>query len=158
MQPQNFRQQAEELRAACWQQNLSGGAGRNLALLTGFFTARNGTERNYAMRVPLAVLLFFLVCLSTIPAWALRCGNRLVSLGEPQTAILYKCGAPDTTDRRVTYRVLSDNDSFGVVRPLVYIPVVIDVWVYNFGPQRFMQELSFEDGRLIDIESLGYGY
>jgi Protein of unknown function (DUF2845) len=110
------------------------------------------------MRATLAVFLFFLVCLSTVPAWALRCGNRLVSLGEPQTAILYKCGEPDTTERRVTYRALSDKDSFGVVRSLVYIPVVIEVWVYNFGPRRFMQEFSFEDGRLIYIQSLGYGY
>jgi hypothetical protein len=110
------------------------------------------------MRAALAVFLFFLVCLSTIPAWALRCGNRLVALGEPQTAIWSKCGEPDTTERRVTYRVLSDKDSFGVVRSLVYIPVVIEVWVYNFGPRRFMQEFSFEDGRLIYIQSLGYGY
>jgi hypothetical protein len=110
------------------------------------------------MRATFAVFFFFLVCLSTVPAWALRCGNRLVSFGEIQNVVLYKCGAPDTTERRVTYRVEPDYDAFGVPRTAVYIPVVIDVWVYNFGPRRFMQELSFEDGRLINIQSLGYGY
>jgi hypothetical protein len=110
------------------------------------------------MRATFAVFLFFLVCLSTVPAWAFRCGNRLVSLGEPRNAVLHKCGEPDTTDRRMTYRVLPDSDPFRVARPPVYIPVVIDVWVYNFGPRRFMQEFSFEEGRLIDVQSLGYGY
>jgi len=103
-------------------------------------------------------MLFFLVCLGTVPAWALRCGNRLVDLGEPSAAVLQKCGTPDTMERRVIYRVLPDADAFGSVRSLVYVPVVIDVWVYNFGRQRFMQEFSFEDGRLVDIQSLGYGY
>ena len=110
------------------------------------------------MRVPLAVVLFFLVCLGTVPAWALRCGNRLLSPGEPQAAVLSKCGTPDTTDRRVIYREQPEYDAFGFPRATVSVPVVIDVWVYNFGPQRFMQELSFEDGRLIGIQSLGYGY
>jgi hypothetical protein len=110
------------------------------------------------MRTLLALMLFFLVCLGTVPAWALRCGNRLVDLGEPSAAVLQKCGTPDTTERRVIYRVLPDADAFGSVRSLVYVPVVIDVWVYNFGRQRFMQEFSFEDGRLVDIQSLGYGY
>jgi uncharacterized protein DUF2845 len=110
------------------------------------------------MRASLAVLVFFLVCLSTVPAWALRCGNRLVSVGEPQSTVLYKCGEPDTMERRVIYRALPDHDAFGALRSLVYVPVVIEVWVYNFGPRQFMQELSFEDGQLTAIHPLGYGY
>jgi len=78
--------------------------------------------------------------------------------GRAPSRCLVKCGEPDTTDRRVTYRVPADYDAFGIPRLLSYIPVVIDVWVYNFGLQRFMQELSFEDGRLVDIQSLEYGY
>lgn len=109
------------------------------------------------MRVLLAVFLLVLACLSTVPAWALRCGNRLVSVGEPQTAVWHKCGEPDTADWRMNYRVIPGYDAFGFARP-VYVPVMTEVWVYNFGPQRFMQEMSFEDGRLVAIESLGYGY
>jgi len=110
------------------------------------------------MRAALTVFLFFLVCLSTVPAWAFRCGNRLVSRGETQTAIWSKCGAPDTTEWRVNYRALPSYDSLAAARTTVYVPVITEVWVYNFGPQRFMQELWFEDGRLIDMQSLGYGY
>lgn len=109
------------------------------------------------MRALLAIFLFVLICLSTVPAWALRCGNRLVSPGESQSAVWHKCGEPDSTDWRVNYRVVPGYDAFGIARP-VYLPVVTEVWVYNFGPQRFMREMSFEEGRLIDIQSLGYGY
>lgn len=30
-------------------------------------------------------------------------------------------------------------------------------WTYNFGPRRFMQVVTFENGRLIDVQSAGYG-
>ena len=70
------------------------------------------------MRASLAVLLFLLVCLSAGPAWALRCGNRLVLSGDSESAVLYKCGDPDTTERRVTYRLVADYDDFGFCRKL----------------------------------------
>jgi hypothetical protein len=37
------------------------------------------------------------------------------------------------------------------------IEIQIEEWVYNFGSQRFMQLLTFEDGRLKQIQDLGYG-
>ena len=36
--------------------------------------------------------------------------------------------------------------------------VQIEEWVYNFGPQRFMQLLRFEDGRLKQIQDLASGH
>ena len=44
-----------------------------------------------------------------------------------------------------------------VVAEAITVTAVIEVWLYDFGPRRFMEELSFENGRLIAIESLGYG-
>src|SRR5262249_24846540 len=137
--------------------SFNGGARRNFALPSEFFSLRNETTGYPTMRASLAVLLFLLVCLGAGPAWALRCGTRLVVSGDSESAVLYKCGHPDTTERRVTYRPVADYDDFGILRSAVYVPVVLDVWVYNFGPQRFMQEFSFEDGRLTYIQSLGYG-
>ncbi len=35
----------------------------------------------------------------------------------------------------------------------------IEVWTYNFGPDRLMQRIQFDaDGRVASIESLGYGF
>src|SRR5262245_23169493 len=84
-----------------------------------------GQQGHSPMRALLTVFIFFLVCLSTAPAWALRCGNRLVSRGEAQTAVLYKCGEPDTSERRVIYRALPQSDAFGVLQSFTYVPVVV---------------------------------
>jgi hypothetical protein len=34
----------------------------------------------------------------------------------------------------------------------------VEVWIYNFGPNKLMQRIRFEDGVVVRIESLGYGY
>ena len=38
------------------------------------------------------------------------------------------------------------------------MPVRMETWVYDFGPNRFMKELQFVDGHLKRIDSLGRGY
>jgi hypothetical protein len=35
--------------------------------------------------------------------------------------------------------------------------VLIDEWTYDFGPHRFIQYLTFEDGTLLSIEAGGRG-
>ena len=37
------------------------------------------------------------------------------------------------------------------------IEVAIDEWLYDFGPQRFIQHLTFEQGKLVDVTSGKYG-
>ncbi len=34
----------------------------------------------------------------------------------------------------------------------------VEIWTYNFGPYKLMREIRFVDGRVEDIETLGYGY
>ncbi|MBI3800954.1 MAG: DUF2845 domain-containing protein [Deltaproteobacteria bacterium] len=113
------------------------------------------------MRATLVALFLVLRCVSPTSAWAVYCGNRLVSLvsgRETQTSVWYKCGEPDTTSRYVHYRAVQETDAFGGTHITGYVPVVTEVWVYNFGPRRFMEEFSFENGRLSAIAPLGYGY
>jgi hypothetical protein len=106
----------------------------------------------------LIMLALCLLCLDVASAQALRCGNRLVSAGEPKLTVWQKCGEPEATDWYVTYRLVRGPERYPATTPPVYVPVVIELWFYNFGPQRFQQELSFEEGRLIGIRPLGYGY
>ena len=106
----------------------------------------------------LTMLALCLLCLDVAFAHALRCGNRLVSAGEPKLTVWQKCGEPTATDSYVTYRALPSPTPHSAGTSTVYVPVVIEVWVYNFGPQRFQQALSFEEGRLTAIRPLGYGY
>ncbi|MGE3533156.1 MAG: DUF2845 domain-containing protein [Steroidobacteraceae bacterium] len=34
----------------------------------------------------------------------------------------------------------------------------METWVYNFGSRKFMRQLRFEDGVLVEIKILEYGY
>jgi hypothetical protein len=39
-----------------------------------------------------------------------------------------------------------------------FIEIPVDVWVYNLGPSKLMRRIRFEDGRVVAIDTLGYGY
>ena len=38
------------------------------------------------------------------------------------------------------------------------IEIPVEVWIYNLGADKLMQQIRFEDGKVVDIDSLGYGY
>jgi hypothetical protein len=38
------------------------------------------------------------------------------------------------------------------------IEVTVEEWVYDFGPRRFMQYLTFEGGQLVAVRSGSYGH
>ena len=38
------------------------------------------------------------------------------------------------------------------------LEIAVETWTYNLGPSSFMRRLRFEDGELVNIETLGYGY
>lgn len=79
--------------------------------------------------------------------FALRCGNKLVDRGDRKYKVLYVCGEP-------TYIDAYDRPVPGAY----FLSTPVEVWTYNFGPTRFMYELIFENGVLVRINQLGYGY
>jgi hypothetical protein len=90
---------------------------------------------------------FLLVCsfLAFAPAAAadsMRCGDRLVRTGAFAGDVLAACGEPNYSDRAFVPPDYIDEE---------------EQWHYDFGPQRFVQALRFRRGRLIAIESGGYG-
>lgn len=99
--------------------------------------------------------------LMSVPAGAdaLRCGTRLITEGDTRTQVEARCGAPADIMRRTR-----------LAAPIIWrhgrpyrvgdsaIEVVIEEWTYNFGPQRFMRRVRFEDGVVVAVETLDYGY
>jgi hypothetical protein len=83
----------------------------------------------------------------------LRCGNRLVSVGDNKAEVLIKCGSPawkdDWTDQIITNPNSVDASRLSIDR---------ERWVYNFGHNSFLRFLLFENGRLVNIATGGYGY
>ncbi|MGR8929666.1 MAG: DUF2845 domain-containing protein [Gammaproteobacteria bacterium] len=100
-----------------------------------------------------------LICLSLMigDALAFRCGRQLVQVGDHQAEVLEKCGEPEWTDQRMALRGTRLRHPYGALVEDRYEEVVIDEWLYNFGPRKFKQFLQFENGILRKIEKQGYG-
>ena len=113
------------------------------------------------MRALVSSALAALLLTAAVPASAdgMRCGSKLVTTGDPRAKVRQFCGEPTDVQtrsilRRPTFdfggRIYSYGDG--------YVEVPIEIWTYNFGPYKLMREIRFVDGRVEDIETLGYGY
>ena len=78
---------------------------------------------------------------------SLRCGSRIISVDAILPAVLAACGEPSYRD---VWRYYDDS----------YARYVGDteVWTYNFGPNQLLRILRFREGRLVAIETDGYGF
>ena len=93
------------------------------------------------------------------PAYAFRCGTHLVSEGDTRGQVVAKCGDPTEVDHRSVWRaplVWFHGRPVRATEGLVEVPV--ELWIYNLGPNQFMRRVRFEDGVVVEIETLGYGY
>jgi hypothetical protein len=103
--------------------------------------------------------LLFLVSCGPAMADTMRCGNKLVYEGDELAVVAARCGQPAQISRSTMLKFptiwyhgrphqLSDQQ----------IEIPVETWVYNFGSSKFMRKLRFEDGVLIEITVLDYGY
>lgn len=93
-----------------------------------------------------------LLALALVPALAIgqsmRCGSKLITEGTSQAKVAALCGQP--------VQVVHPPAYFGVAPGVS--DVEEEIWVYNFGPNRFMQRIRFRNGVVAGIGSVGYGY
>lgn len=98
---------------------------------------------------------------------SLRCGSRLVSSGDSLYKVRSVCGEPDAASRRIELRTLRryvtvpcpvgrQQRSCSAVEEYT-VEIVIDEWTYDFGSNRFIQYVFFEQGVLSRVESGSYG-
>ncbi|HKY40951.1 MAG TPA: DUF2845 domain-containing protein [Polyangiaceae bacterium] len=99
---------------------------------------------------------------------SLACNNRIISSGDSRYEVRTVCGEPDDAVQRVAYRTTGGRvagpctredgkQRCGQSREEV-IEVVIDEWVYDFGRNRFIEYLTFEQGRLLSVRTGSYGH
>jgi hypothetical protein len=100
----------------------------------------------------LAVLFPPPVTVAAQQTGTLRCSNGIVSINDTIPDVLTKCGPPAFQDRR------EDARAFGKRHDRTFETITVDAWTYNFGPQEFMYEVTFHNGRVAKIESLNQGY
>ena len=109
--------------------------------------------------VRLAVLVLSAMVLGTAGlAPALQCEGRLVSTGQSPWEVQVICGAPAQIEDSVEVILKPAYDLYGRVAGHVPVAVPKSVWIYNFGPTRLIYVLTFREGKLVNIETEGYGH
>ena len=119
-----------------------------------------------------ALLLGLGLALLAQPALAMRCGNRVVGEGDHRLKVASLCGEPALVETRTIYRSgiprldyrlntpgrLSATERELLLHRRSVVKVDVEVWTYNFGRNRLMREVLFEEGRVEEVRSLGYGF
>ena len=110
---------------------------------------------------PVATAVLVAAMLTAVPAAAdtFRCGTRLVTDGDSASKVERLCGPPTDITRSEILR-----------RPILWrfgrphylsdelLPVSVEFWTYNLGPNKLMRRLRFEDGLVVRIDTLSHGY
>jgi hypothetical protein len=98
-------------------------------------------------------LLILLVAAASGPAAAqsVVCAGKIISQGVTKAQVAAACGTPmqvgkDAHEPAMGKVTVPDSDEG------------TEVWIYNFGPNKLMQRIWFEDGVVKLVESLGYGH
>ena len=110
-------------------------------------------SRVFAVCVSLLLLMAVAGHTAAAGSDTLRCGNRLVSVGDNKAEVLIKCGPPTWKDAW-TERHISNIDTPGELR----VSVDRERWVYNLGHHSFLRFLLFKNGRLVKITTGDYGF
>jgi Protein of unknown function (DUF2845) len=93
-------------------------------------------------------------------AQAMECGNKLITRGDSISKVATLCGNPAQVDRSSIIRSASAGWVNGqwVQSGGAQLEIPVEIWLYNFGPDKLMQQIRFEDGRVVKIETLDFGY
>jgi hypothetical protein len=82
------------------------------------------------------------------------CAGKIINEGVTKAVVAAACGPPTEVVRRSG----ALDPAIGEVAPPSTDDGDIAVWTYNFGPNKLMQRIWFEDGLVKRVESLGYGH
>jgi hypothetical protein len=129
-----------------------------------------------ATRITLILLIILSIFTFThAGATSLRCGVRLITIGDFKARVLAECGEPDHVEvweeERVD-RFQHHPGYYGIYENYEYHNwdyeggqpyrikklVIVEEWTYNHGPGRFMDHLRLENGIVKGIKSGDYGY
>ena len=93
-----------------------------------------------------------------------RCETgRLVSIGDHLVEVQKKCGDPDYVGQRTEKRKRREKvrktggEWSEEVMEEREVEILLDEWIYDLGPRKFMRSILFENGRVIETGSGDYG-
>jgi Protein of unknown function (DUF2845) len=88
---------------------------------------------------------------------SMRCGSRIVKDGDTIDKVIEVCGEPASRERSWIQRA----PQYELGGRYYSFPgtedVPVDLWTYDFGPNKLMRRVRFVDGLLVSIVELGKG-
>lgn len=106
---------------------------------------------------PVALWTLLLIPLFSDTTFAITCGRSLIDIGDRKDKVYDKCGEPESTQTRTKLVAATIQDPNRILAIQQYEQVIVDEWIYNFGPMRFKQFLRFENNVLREIQELQRG-
>ncbi len=111
------------------------------------------------MKILLLLAFSMIVLLSFTPVNSesgdlnMRCGDRVVSVGDSATDLMAKCGEPASKNKweEVIRERLGDDTARKIY-------ITVEDWTYNFVPNQFLRIFTLRNGKVTDIRTGGYGY
>ena len=104
--------------------------------------------------------------LASGPSHALRCGNKLVKDGMLEAQVTAICGEPvsvmhlgsvvryyDPYEDRGGLTYYTHRYGYGARAEMRVVEML-----FNFGPNKLMRRIRFEGGKVVSIETAGYGF
>jgi hypothetical protein len=111
------------------------------------------------LKIAISVLVAMsgLLMASMATADSFRCGNKVITEGDLIEEVREYCGEPTETKRTWTSR--QPRFEYGgqeiPFEGFEYVPV--DVWTYDFGPNKLVRRIRFVAGKVDSIETLEHG-
>jgi hypothetical protein len=104
----------------------------------------------------LIVVSCLLLTSPLVMASSIRCGSRIIGPGDSSAELSALCGDPAQVNRGSVYSGVAAGRN-GIQSGTVSESEV-ETWTYNFGPNQLMERVRIENGVIVQIDSLGYGY
>jgi len=107
--------------------------------------------------IRLVGILSGLMIASGASADSVRCGSKLITEGDPIEKVREYCGEPTETQR--TWMTRQPRFEYGGQE----IPfegsedVPVDLWTYDFGPNKLVRRIRFIAGKVDSIETREHG-
>lgn len=85
-------------------------------------------------------------------ALGLPCKGWLATTGDSMEEVAGKCGDAMYKEQRVVKQEITETNG-----SVSNTTAVVDLWAFDFGPDELMQSYRFENGKLVEIDNIGYG-
>lgn len=109
----------------------------------------------------LLLLASALAAASAIAEDTMRCGTRIVSVGDGKDKVRSLCGEPTSVSfvGSIGRRAYPNYDpyDYSYFGP-AWVELPVELWTYNLGPTKLLRKMRFVGDELVEIRTDGHGY